>query len=226
MPKASNERGRPTSSQYIANCRSAGVDLHKKVAPGQKVGVTPTYFTAAHVVLYEIGIKLAQVLWRKTAPNEGELADRSLIEVTYDLLVDGNLTLAHALLDFADTTLAKRHATERDRLMFLVNRALSYYLSGDKVKCSEILAAQDWSAADDVFRLSHAVLSEKFETACKIMIKIGKGSYPHKADYLHWPLFTEFRKRPQFAESFRVLFGDETHEEQSPSEPPPVQKTN
>jgi hypothetical protein len=208
------------SSQYVSNCRSGNVDLDKKVVPGLRLRVSPDYFATAHKTLYEIGVKLAQVLWRKNAPTETEQADRSLVTVTYDLLVDGKLQLAQALLDFADTTLARRHATERDRLMFLVNRAQSYYLAGDKARCSEILATQDWSAADDAFRLAHAVLSEKFDAAAKIMVRIGKVSYPHKADYLHWPLFTEFRKSPQFVESFKGVFGDEAHEEQQPPEPP------
>jgi hypothetical protein len=207
------------SSQYIANCRSAGVALQKNVGPGSRLRVTPSYFRQAHLVLYEIGVKLAQVLWRKTVPGEIEFADRSLIDVTYDLLVDNKLDAAKVLLDFADTTLGKRHATERYRLMFLVNRALAYYLGGDRAKCSEILSTQDWSAADDAFRLSHAVLSERFDTAAKIMLKIGQASYPHKADYLHWPLFSEFRKTAQFTNAFKAVFGDETHEERSPTEP-------
>jgi hypothetical protein len=209
------------SSQYIENCKAEKVQLDEKATLGRVLNVNATYFKKAHRTVFEIGVKLAQVLWRKVAPKEAESADRNLTDLTYELLVEGKYDLAKVILDFADTTLAKRHANERYRLMFLVNRALAHYLSGQKDKCAEILATQDWSATDEAFRLAESVLFEKFSVAAKLMKKIGVSGYPHKADYLHWPLFSEFRKTPLFVESFKEVFGDATHEEQLPPKEPP-----
>lgn len=104
--------------------------------------------------------------------------------------------------------------------MFLVNRALVYRLQDDKSKCAEILATQDWTAASDAYQLAELVLTEKYEHAAKVMRKIGNDSYPHKADYLHWPLFRDFRKTEQFSTAFKAVFGDDTHDEQMPTAEP------
>jgi hypothetical protein len=201
------------SFQYLTNCKAEEVVLGAEVKPGAVLVVSQTYFRKAHRVVFEIGVKLAQVLWRKIAPKESEDADYQLLFLADDLLVDGKFDLAKILLDFADTTLAKRHATEWYRLKFLVNRALAYRLSGDKGKCAEILASQDWTAAGDAFKLAEHVLSERFEAAATLMKKIGAASEPHKGDYLNSPMYSEFRKNPLFARTFGGIFGAESHEE-------------
>ena len=215
------------SSQYIASCQAEGAALDAEVKAGAVLKVSQGYFRKAHRVLFEIGVKLAQVLWRKVAPKESEDADHQLLFLADDLLVDSKYDLAKILLDFADTTLAKRHATEWYRLMFLVNRALAYRLSGNKDKCAEILASQDWTAAGDAFKLAEHVLSGRFESAAKWMKKIGATNEPHKGDYLHSPLYSEFRKSPLFALTFAEIFGEESHEQRLVvSEPPTENRPN
>jgi len=208
------------SSQYLSNCRVEGVELDPKVKVGTVLTVNETYFRKAHRTLFEIGVKLSQVLWRKAIPNATKDADLELIYLTDDLLVEAKYELAKVLLDFADTTLAKRHASEWHRFTFLVNRALAYKLSGQIDKCAEILAGQDWTATADEFKLAESALLERLEAAAKLMKKIGTTGYPHKGDYLHSPLFSSFRKTPLFLLTFKEIFGDESHEEQLlPREP-------
>lgn len=209
------------SNQYIANCRQHGVHLDDGIKPGVRLTVNPEYFRLAYTTIYELAVKLSQVLWRKVAPNEAEGADDSLADITFDLLCDSRYEVAKILLNFADTTLKKRHANERFRLMFLVNRALIHYLTGDKQECVRILEVQDWSAASDPYKLAHAVLLEEYDEAAAIMRRIGNSQYPHKGDYLHWPLFEDFRKTAQFSDAFRQVFGDETHDESVPTGEPP-----
>jgi hypothetical protein len=214
------------SNQYIANCRENGVKLDETIRPGVKLELPAEYFRKAYRTLFQIGIKLSQVLWRKIAPQQAEDADSNLAEISYNLLRDRQYRRATAILDFADTVLAKRHTNEKYRLMFLVNRALVYYLRADKSKCAEILDTQDWTATSLVYQLAEGVLRERFDAAAEIVTKIGADSYPHKADYLHWPLFTDFRKTPQFTEAFKNTFGDEVHEEEVPGpEPSPIEPT-
>ena len=214
------------SSQYIANCIAEGVILAPETKKGTVLSVNQTYFRKAHRVLLELGVKLAQVLWRKVAPSEAEDADEHLLLLTADLLVDGKYEIATVLLDFADTTLEKRHASEWYRLTFLTDRALAYKLAGNKKKCTEILAHQDWSAVDDSFKLAEDVLSDRFESPARLMRKIGAAGVRRKGDYLHSPLYSDFRKSPLFASAFADIFGSESHEEHLVIEEPSESKPN
>lgn len=207
------------SSQYITKCRAEGLDLNDALK-GTELYVDGPYFGEATDVICEIGVKLAQVLWRKVIPLEAKEADSSLKDTALDAIEQERYKLAKALLDFANTTLSRRHASEEWRLIFVINQALAYSLSGDKRRCEEILATEDWSATDDTFKLAESALAERFDVAFGLMKKIGpKGEIP-KGHYLHWPLFSGLRSSPIFAKTIGEIFGDESHEEELPTEGP------
>lgn len=199
------------SRQYVDVCRLQSVNLND-IKPGNQLEISPKYFARARRIIYEIGVKLGQVLWRKLIPEQAENADHLLLGVIFSLLKEERYKTAQALSNFADTTLQKKHANERLRLNFLVNRALSYYLAGEKLESQKILDSQDWTAVESVFKLAHAVLGERFEDAGNMMRSMGPRGL-HKADYLHWPLFLEFRKSDYFPSAFKEIFGDMIHDE-------------
>lgn len=70
------------------------------------------------------------------------------------------------------------------------------------------MAAEDWTAASDKFKLADAVLREDFGQAAALMTKIGLGGEIHKAGYRDWPLFKEFRRTDVFQETFQQIFGE------------------
>jgi hypothetical protein len=99
------------SSQYLAVCRQHDVALSESCVVGKRLRVSSRYFAGAFQCVYEVGVKLAQVLWRKLIPEELEDADTNLNQVCYEVLVAGNNKLAIKLLDFATMTL-KKHSSE------------------------------------------------------------------------------------------------------------------
>jgi hypothetical protein len=205
------------SMQYMTKCRAERVELGN-VTQGTALFVDGPYFGRASDIICEIGVKLAQVLWRKVVPSETEDADCSLKDAALDIVEQGRYELAKALLDFGDTTLSRRHASESWRLWFVIHRALAYSLSGDKNKCTEILSSHDWSATEDSLKLAESVLSERFDASLTLMKKIGpRGDFP-KGHYLHWPLFRGLRRSPMFTKTIEEIFGNDTHEEQLPTE--------
>ena len=78
------------------------------------------------------------MLWRKFQPAEIDRADKSLSDLTYDLLDRKSYSLAKVLLDFALLTL-KKYGSEQNRPIFLINRAQAYKWSGDPETASKIL---------------------------------------------------------------------------------------
>jgi hypothetical protein len=117
--------GGVVSNQYLKVCNEHGYDVDIAVTPGTEFGVSKAYFESAYAAIYEIGVKLASVLWRKIAPDELAQADTHLTNTCYALLKEGKYELAKILLDFAVITL-KRHADSNARRVYVVNRAQAY----------------------------------------------------------------------------------------------------
>jgi len=85
---------------------------------------------------------------------------------------------------------------------------VAYKWSGHDKKAKEILASEDWQAANEKFQLGAAVLNDDFESAADIMRHIGAESSPTKGDYKEWPMFKVFRASPQFAAAYEDVFGE------------------
>lgn len=197
------------SRQYIDNCKDEKVIDIEKAEIGQKLNADPRYYQKCYTVLFEIGVKLGQVIWRKLQPDKIEDADKHLNNVCYELLIKGHNKLALNLLTFATETLKKHH--DHEMLCILtINQSLAHYLSGKKEVAKKILGNHDWSATSDKFKLATAVLKEEFESAIKLMKVIGDtNDHVNKDAYREWPLFRTFRKRDDFKNAYKEIFLEE-----------------
>lgn len=194
------------SEQYLTVCRKHKVKIDPKIVVGEKLQAEKKYLRQSYEVLYEIGIKLCQVLWRKLSPRDIEKAESSLSHFTYELLIEENYRLAKNLLDFACCTL-KKWDSEGSRLVYVVNRALAYKFSGDNETCQSILESEDWSACGDNYQLCVAVLKDDFEKAKTLMLRIGSAGSVSEVDYAEWPCFKDFRSSDEFISAFTGIFG-------------------
>jgi len=194
------------STQYIKVCELNKALFDKHYNVGDKLEVTPKYFQKAYQCIFEIGVKLAHVIWRKLQPDNREKADKNLINITYNLIVNGEYELANILLDFA-TNVIKKHSSEEIKLMFFINKAQSLKWSGDEKSSRNIVSYIDWSACSDKFKLASAVLTDNFDQATRIMKRIGKNNDEvSKEDYKEWPLFKEFIKSEEFLKTYEEVF--------------------
>lgn len=196
------------SSQYLTNCRAAKVPFEKEPSLGESLAVNPDYFEKAFRCLFEVSVKLTQVVWRKLLPNDLEKADESLNDICFELLRSHQYDLCDILLDFA-TTILKKHYNEESKNVFIVNKALSLKLGGHKEKSYEIIAGKDWSACSDKFKIAKEALLENFSEVEKLMRKIGSDGEIKKISYKTWPLFEEFRKTEGFLTTFKEVFGED-----------------
>ncbi len=159
--------------------------------------------------MFEIGVKLGQVIWRKLQPDKLEDADAHLNNVCYALLTKGHFRLALNLLSFATETL-KKHTDQEMLCIFTINKALAHYLSENKDACKSVLAKHDWSATSDKFKLAIAVLKEDYVTAIELMKSIGStNKHLNKDAYREWPLFRQFRKTEEFKIGYKEIFGED-----------------
>lgn len=196
------------SSQYIKVCKENGVSWKDEIKLGDELEVTPKYFADAVNIMYEIGVKLAHVLWRKFKIEDLEEADGNLLDIAYEPLIKENYELAKVLFTFATNTL-KKHFNQENRRIFLVNKALAYKWSGDDKKAKELISAEDWSDTRDKFRLAEAAILEDYPRVYQLMQEIGDSQNEvEKDDYRIWPLFKALRDEPEFAKTFEEIFGE------------------
>ena len=195
------------SSQYLKICKSRPFD-HKNedVQIGEELNATPQYVKHCFEILFEIGVKLGQVLWRKIE-KDIEKSDDLLNDIGYELLKKGNYSLACTIMDFACEKYMK-HFNKAYEYVFCVNRALAYYLQGNHTKCKEIINSNDWSGTDQKYQLAHRVLLEQYDDAMEIMKKIGKTEEMRVA-YSEWPLFNNFRKESVFKDTYKEIYGED-----------------
>lgn len=207
--------GGVVSSQYLVTCKAHAVALPSDLVLGKTLRVSRSYFDLAYECLFEIAVKLVNVVWRKLQPDECKRSDTQLLNTCYELLEDERYELARRLGDFA-TCVLKHHSSDDMRRRLVVNRAQAYKWLGKKEKALEIMAAEDWTASSDTFRLADAVIHDDFERAAAYMERAGKKE--DKSSYRDWPLFKEFRKTEAFLRTYEAVFGEAFNV----AAPPPV----
>ena len=196
------------SRNYIENCQKHKVKDVENFEIGTELEVEPEYFNEAFIAIFEVGVKLGQVLWRKFLPTEIENADINLNNLCFDLIVSGYYGLALTLLKFCTEEIPNK-SSDKLRKTMIINKALASYLNGDKPTCNKILKSEDWSVGLH-FQLAVAVLKEESEKATKLMLKIGPDDEDLTAsNYQEWPLFKIFRETQEFKEAFKELFNKE-----------------
>jgi hypothetical protein len=192
------------SAQYVKVCVEEK-GLPDGVQQGDRLSAPYSYLIQSYKCLYEIAVKLSQVLWRKLAASEDALADRQLNDFCYELLVEEKNDLAIRLLEFSVSNI-KKPSSDSYRKMFVINLAQAYKFSEESRDFQKVLDGQDWSSTSDDFKLCVAVLNDQFSEAAVIMARIGSGGLINEAQYLDWPIFRIFRGTVEFKNVFRQVF--------------------
>jgi hypothetical protein len=202
------------SNQYLTVCKENGVVIPDDIKLGTKLSISKAYFNKSIEVVYEIGVKLAHVIWRKLQVAEREAADQHLNNIGYKLTSSGQYNLAIRILNFGAHVI-KNHSSQEIKTMMLVNIAQAYKWNEESQECQKILDSIDWSALDTKFRLSNLVLKDDFDNAAILMNKMGSNGDIEKQHYKEWPVFREFRKSQQFRDAYHKIFGEEYYFQES-----------
>ncbi|WP_111900635.1 hypothetical protein [Aeromonas veronii] len=199
------------SEQYLKNCKEHGVDV-SQLKVGDKLVSDPSYLREAYVCLYEISVKLSQVLWRKQFPDQRNSADESIIEVTYELLLNEQYETCKRLLEFGVDTI-KNHASDINKRILCINKALVHKFLNEDKQCLKTIDSFDWSACGDHFKLAVAALKGNNEEVHELMRDIGcNNKNMPKVAYLEWPLFKKYRESEAFMAVFYEVFGEDSRE--------------
>ena len=197
------------TSQYINVCKQNGVVFDNNLKLGSQLHSDIYYFDQAFNALFEIGLKLNQVLRRKLLPDEIESADTSFLNITFELIANQQYILAKELFDFANKYIRKVSNKDLELRMHL-NRAQTYKWLGNEDKCKEIINEHDWTVVNDLFKLASQVLLDDYRNAAITMQSIGNNDKViNKVHYRDWPIFQRFRETEEFKSAYFDIYGEE-----------------
>lgn len=198
--------GGKVSEQYLKACKDYNYNSSVKI--GDVLQADTQYITNAFFVFLTFGIKLSQVIWRIIGDETSlEQADRFLVDVTFDLLCENRFDIAKNLLDFA-TEKSTKHKDKEVEYIHSINKALCFYLNGEKNESDKIVQSIDFSAANDRFLLAKYVLLEKYEEAVKYVERL-KNEVGMQDAYGTWPLFRNFVQQDVFKKTYKNVYGDD-----------------
>ncbi len=194
------------SKQYLDVCKSVDYKFDSVPKIGDQLDIGNKYFFQSCYVIAEVAVMLGQTLWRKTMPEQTSDADSSLNSLIFDFLHMEDWKKSISLCRFSQK-LPQISNDEMERLLS-VNYAIALKAIGNKKAAKNILDKKDWSATTYDFRLAYSVICEDYEESGKIMQRIGKeGELVNEMAYHDWPLFREFRERPEFFDNYESVYG-------------------
>ena len=202
------------SSQYITVCTNNKCDIPADLKVGDQLEVPNDYYESAYRCMYEIGVKLAHVIWRRLCPDYLEESDNGLNEITFELIQKREYEIAIRILDFF-TEKQIKHASDSNRRVMLINRAQAYRWNGNAAQCNAIIEAEDWTSCEDRFKLAVATLHDDFDECYTLMRRLRYDSEFHKTVYKDWPLFGDLRKQEKFRSVYQECYGEPLAVEQT-----------
>ena len=193
------------SSQYLQVCKQHKCNIDPNIRKEASLGVSREYFENAYMCLYEIGFKLAHVIWRKLQKEEIAQIDLNLIKQSYDLIAGGDYEIAARILKFF-TQSQMLHENDSNFRILMINLAQSYKWQKNESKIKEVLSRCDWSASEDRFRLAVMVLQDKWDEVYGIMRRLKHDDDFSKSYYKEWLLFKKLREEPDFLEVYKECY--------------------
>lgn len=196
------------SKQYCSKVALLESGEPSQAKVGAYLNINRSYISQARNVLFQTGIQVVQLAWRKVRPDQAEAQNGHLIGIVFELLTREDYTLARNISDFAASL--RGPCTERQKRTFCINRAQAYKWSGKDAEAEKILNEVDWSASSNMFRLAVALIKEDYEVAARLMGNVPDDSLEGiaKESYRTWPLFKRARDQSAFQAAFKAKFGE------------------
>ena len=199
--------GGVVSAQYLSVCRAHGCKI-ESVAEGDLLHAKPQYFENAVRTVFEVGAKLAYVIWRKTDREKSDQADYDLNELCFTLIMKKQYKLATSILKFC-SYVTKKSGSDNLHKMITVNLANALRLDGHKEASHDILKKEDWTATNDKFQSCVASILGDTERVISVMKQPGGSEIVSAEEYRTWPVFRITRDDTKFKAAFKEVFGED-----------------
>jgi hypothetical protein len=165
-------------------------DVYKRLKPGARVFIDIKYLDNILTCFERCFILIASELWKKLDPDDTNRSN-VLINISYGHLVAERWEIAEGLSHFIINDAKQQQI---NKFIAQINYWQSIKWQGRFNEIKETVMSADYSATNELFPLSKAVLLDDFDTFFKLLPNaIKKGDLP-KGALTNWPLFREIRK--------------------------------
>jgi len=162
------------NDQYLLVCDREGYQFAVRPKLSDVLPVNQEYFFRAGRLLAKVGLMLGYTLWSKVFPKESDYLHEALNNALYRSLNQARWRFVAELEDFVFSDQMRKNLKEIDYRIRLVNVAIALKFSGSSDASCRLLHSVDWSASYRDFKLSIAVIEERYADAVEIMEGIGK----------------------------------------------------
>lgn len=196
------------SDQYISVCDRVGFKWIEKPKSGDELSFDGKYFGAAIRLVTKVAFMLTHTLWRKILPDETAIADKSMNDTIFEILSKERWIHASEFANFGLSEPMVKKTSDIDKRIRVINSAIALMQLKRQEEAIKILNSLDWTASVRDFQLAICVLKNEYGLAADLMKKIGKeGEVIFQLAYHNWPLFQEFRDRPEFHDAYESVYG-------------------
>lgn len=211
------------SSQYCKVC--ADNKFKHSVNVGDSLTIDAKYFKKSISIIFEIGVKLTQVIWRKLLPDEIDIAAMDLNHIAYESISKRGYKSADMLLSFG-LDVMKKHGNDATKKMMIINRANALKLGGEKDKALSVIDNEDWSASTDNYKICVAAIRDDIPAVIDLMHKVVVSGLLSTVEMREWPVFEKARADERFVEAFETIFGEKLLSDKETTARPAVVKAN
>ena len=190
---------------YIDLCNKAKYKSDDKQNIGEELHVSEEYFKKAVKITYELGLRIGQGVTRRLFKGELDSIDTRLLEWGFDLLLEERWDLASIIFNFGLNIPDNFISNEDSKKIYLMNQAIAYKWTDEEEKMRELIESVDWSASSARFLLVREVLYDRFDSAEKLMGRIGTDEITEE-DFQTWPAFRVFRGTEEFKRGYKKIF--------------------
>jgi hypothetical protein len=147
---------------------------------------------------------IAAELWKQLDPCDEERG-KVLVKIAYEHLLAERWDVAEGLSYF---TMHDKQLPERDQLMGTVNYWQSLKWQGRFEEVQEEIAAADFSAKDELFRLAQLALLDREEEFFELLPSVLDSEKLPRRALAEWPLFREMRGSSEYMENYQAELED------------------
>lgn len=192
------------NKHYLKALQKFNPSNGKDAKIGDELHAHSRYYSESVRTVFHFGVMLSQVIWRKLAPEESAIADKSISDLGYELLARGQYKLAIRILEFARSL---RDVSEDRTRMNVVNLANAHKLRKDEAEALKVLESMDWTAVGPKFKISIAAVRGDVDEVVRLMHRLGTNDEDVTAfAYQNWPVFYHVREDNRFKSAFKSIF--------------------
>lgn len=168
---------------------------------GDKIKISKEYFQTVFNEIKLAGLLLSYECWGSWDSEKATSAIRDMLDESFDSLSLKDITTCDKITTYIGK-IEPRNEEQEDYLMRAkFNKCIALKKQGKKTELNKILATIKVGTSTPLFKLAHAILSEKTE---KIILELIEQSYKLEEidfdSYSEWPLFEFIRNKKELNE--------------------------